>query len=31
VVQNGTRHAWRNKGTKPAKRAFVPIDAARKK
>jgi quercetin dioxygenase-like cupin family protein len=23
VVQNGTRHAWRNKGAKPAKLAFV--------
>ena len=31
VVQNGTRHAWRNKGTKPAKMAFVLIGAARKK
>jgi hypothetical protein len=30
VVQNGT-HAWRNKGTKPAKMAFVLIGAARKK
>jgi hypothetical protein len=31
VVQNGTRHAWRNKGTKPAKMAFVLIGAVRKK
>ena len=31
VIQNGTRHAWRNKGTKPAKMAFVLIGAARKK
>ena len=27
VVQNGTRHAWRNKGTKPATMAFVLIGA----
>jgi quercetin dioxygenase-like cupin family protein len=25
IVQNGTRHAWRNKGAKPAKMAFVLI------
>jgi mannose-6-phosphate isomerase-like protein (cupin superfamily) len=30
VIQNGTRHAWRNKGTKPVKVAFVLIGAARK-
>ena len=30
VVQNGTRHAWRNKGTKPVKIAFVLICANRK-
>ena len=27
VVQNGTRHAWRNKGTKPVTMAFVLIGA----
>lgn len=27
VVQNGTRHAWRNKGDKPVKVAFVLIGA----
>ncbi len=27
VVQNGTRHAWRNKGDKPVKMAFVLIGA----
>ena len=27
VVQNGTRHAWRNKGDKPVKIAFVLIGA----
>jgi quercetin dioxygenase-like cupin family protein len=31
VVQNGTRHAWRNKGATPAKMAFVLIGAVRKK
>lgn len=30
VVQNGTRHAWRNKTDKPATVAFVFIGAARK-
>jgi hypothetical protein len=30
VVQNGTRHAWRNKGQKPVKMAFVLIGANRK-
>jgi mannose-6-phosphate isomerase-like protein (cupin superfamily) len=29
VVQNGTRHAWRNRGTKPAVMAFVLIGAKR--
>lgn len=29
VVQNGTRHAWRNKTSKPATVAFVLIAAAR--
>lgn len=28
VVQNGTRHAWRNKSTRPATLAFVLIGAA---
>jgi hypothetical protein len=27
VVQNGTRHAWRNKSDKPVKIAFVLIGA----
>jgi mannose-6-phosphate isomerase-like protein (cupin superfamily) len=27
VIQNGTRHAWRNKGDKPVKIAFVLIGA----
>ena len=27
VIQNGTRHAWRNKGDKPVKIAFVQIGA----
>jgi mannose-6-phosphate isomerase-like protein (cupin superfamily) len=27
VVQHGTRHAWRNRGTKPAKMLFVLIGA----
>ena len=31
VVQNGTRHAWRNKSDKPVKMAFVLIGANRKK
>jgi hypothetical protein len=31
VVQNGTRHAWRNKSQKPVKMAFVLIGANRKK
>jgi hypothetical protein len=30
VVQNGTRHAWRNKSDKPVKMAFVLIGARRK-
>jgi hypothetical protein len=30
VVQNGTRHAWRNKSEKPVKMAFVLIGANRK-
>lgn len=29
VVQNGTRHAWRNKGDKPATMLFVLIGAKR--
>lgn len=29
VVQNGTRHAWRNKGNAPATLAFILIGAAR--
>jgi hypothetical protein len=29
VVQNGTRHAWRNKGDKPATLAFILIGAKR--
>lgn len=29
VVQNGTRHAWRNKGTRPVTMAFVLIGAYR--
>lgn len=29
VVQNGTRHAWRNKGTEPATLVVVLIGAAR--
>ncbi len=29
VVQNGTRHAWRNKSDKPVKMAFVIIGAQR--
>jgi hypothetical protein len=29
VIQNGTRHAWRNKSDKPAKIAFVLIGARR--
>lgn len=27
IIQNGTRHAWRNKGDKPVKIAFVLIGA----
>jgi quercetin dioxygenase-like cupin family protein len=30
VVQNGTRHAWRNKTQTPVKMAFVLIGANRK-
>jgi quercetin dioxygenase-like cupin family protein len=29
VIQNGTRHAWRNKGSMPVRIAFVLIGAAR--
>lgn len=29
VVQNGTRHAWRNQGDKPAKLVFVFVGARR--
>ena len=29
VIQNGTRHAWRNKGTAPATLAFILIGARR--
>ena len=29
VIQNGTRHAWRNKSDRPAKLAFVLIGATR--
>jgi hypothetical protein len=29
VVQNGTRHAWRNKSDKPVKMAFVLVGARR--
>jgi hypothetical protein len=29
VIQNGTRHAWRNRGTQPALMAFVLIGAKR--
>ena len=29
IVQNGTRHAWRNKTQKPVKMAFVLIGANR--
>ena len=29
VVQNGTRHAWRNRGTRPATLIFVLIGANR--
>jgi mannose-6-phosphate isomerase-like protein (cupin superfamily) len=28
VVQNGTRHAWRNRGTEPATLAVVMVGAA---
>lgn len=30
VVQNGTRHAWRNKSDKPATMLFVLVGAHRK-
>jgi hypothetical protein len=30
VVQNGTRHAWRNKSTRPATMLFVLVGAKRK-
>ncbi len=29
VIQNGTRHAWRNKSDKPATMLFVLVGAAR--
>jgi mannose-6-phosphate isomerase-like protein (cupin superfamily) len=29
VIQNGTRHAWRNKSNKPVKMAFVLVGAKR--
>jgi quercetin dioxygenase-like cupin family protein len=29
VVQNGTRHAWRNRSDKPVRMAFVLIGARR--
>lgn len=29
IVQNGTRHAWRNTGTSPARMLFVMVDAQR--
>jgi quercetin dioxygenase-like cupin family protein len=29
VVQNGTRHAWRNKSDKPVKIAFTIVGARR--
>jgi mannose-6-phosphate isomerase-like protein (cupin superfamily) len=29
VIQNGTRHAWRNKSDKPVKVAFVMVGARR--
>ena len=29
VVQNGTRHAWRNLGTEPVTLAVVQVGAAR--
>jgi quercetin dioxygenase-like cupin family protein len=31
VIQNATRHAWRNPGTKPATLIFVLIGARRSK
>lgn len=30
VVQNGTRHAWRNRGSVPCLMAFVMIGATRR-
>jgi hypothetical protein len=30
VIQNGTRHAWRNRGATPAKVAFTMIGASRR-
>jgi uncharacterized cupin superfamily protein len=30
VVQNGTRHAWRNRSDKPAKMLFVLLGAPRR-
>jgi len=30
VVQNGTRHAWRNRSDKPAKMLFVLVGASRR-
>jgi hypothetical protein len=29
VIQNGTRHAWRDKSTKPATMLFVLVGATR--
>jgi quercetin dioxygenase-like cupin family protein len=31
VVQNGTRHAWRNKGTEPCRVVFCLMGAHRRK
>ena len=31
VVQNGTRHAWRNRSDKPATMLFVLVGASRKR
>jgi mannose-6-phosphate isomerase-like protein (cupin superfamily) len=31
IIQNGTRHAWRNKGNAPATAVFVLVGAERKK
>lgn len=29
VIQNGTRHAWRNTGSTPARMLFIMVDAQR--